>query len=267
MTLAKLDKEITKHDTVKPPPGAAPSYKQHISPSRVTLNSLTNDTALTSQQVSKYAAILLGSPLTFEPNQIDALSAEIDKFLEPNGTTLEGYARVWWRKGNAVRYGLEWYLRTQFEEAKAQEDVKMTDDGEDDTDDEPVTDLEILETFRAIGCISLSDFEIAVHRAVWNVEEKIEAFRVEVEAAIAGAATRAEAGLFLRNKRASYTNKNIETQAEPGQVGTEGEKKVYRWSAIKLEEAKVEDEKVDDPPVKKSLKVAVRPKKGKRSSK
>jgi hypothetical protein len=267
--LAKLDKEITKQDTVKPPPGAGPGYKQPISPFRVTHTSLINDAALASNRVSQYAAIISGSPLGFDPNQQDALSTEIDRFLDTDGTTMDGFASVWWRKGNAVKYGLEWYLRTQFEEAKAKADVKMTDAG-DDTDDDVVTDLEILETFRAIGCMSFTDFEIAVHRAVWSVEEKVEAFRAEVEEGFGvkieesvGEVNGVEAGIQLRNNRASYANKDTELKVEPQQ----GEK-VYKWSAVKAKDV-VEMEKQNDPPVKKSLKVAsqTQTKKRKRYSK
>jgi hypothetical protein len=270
--LAKLDKEITKQDTVKPPPGAGPGYKQPISSFRVTLTSLINDAALASNRVSQYAAIISGSPLGFDPNQQDALSTEIDNFLDTDGTTMDGFASVWWRKGNAVKYGLEWYLRTEFEEAKAKEDVKMTDTGDDTDDNDIVTDLEILETFRAIGCMSFTDFEIAAHRAVWSVEEKVEAFRAEVEegsgvkvekSAENGDGDGVAAGIPLRNKCASYANKNTELKAEPQQ----GEK-VYKWSAVKARDV-VEMEKQNDPPVKKSLKVAsqTQTKKRKRNSK
>jgi hypothetical protein len=115
---------------------------------RAELSGVNADLTIAFTLVSKYQAVLRGIPLAYDEATIDELTACISEHGEQ--TVLDEFM-------SAIAGGtsLGWYL--------------------EDAEDE-----EIFSTYRAMGCLVFSEWEVGVHRAVWRAEERVVALVAEV---------------------------------------------------------------------------------------
>lgn len=129
---------------------------------RAELTAITADANLAFFQVNKYQAILCGIPLDWD-------EALVDRFTSPINVDGAEAVIAWFMRYVSGGTSLEFYLRAERPELYAW-----------------ATDEEIFSTYRAIGSMRFSDFEVAVHRAADRVEdlasELVAALQAEEEA-------------------------------------------------------------------------------------
>ncbi len=118
------------------------------------------DLSLAASLVAKYQAVLRGIPLDYDSAIIDRYAETIESEGE-SGVVQEFMGSV----GGGT--GLEWYLCGQ-------------DSGSSNIEDW-ATEEEIFATYRAIGSIGFTEFELGVHRAVWKAEETAMELSVKFE--------------------------------------------------------------------------------------
>ena len=118
------------------------------------------DLSLAASLVAKYQAVLRGIPLDYDSAIIDRYAGTIESEGE-SGVVQEFMGSV----GGGT--GLEWYLCGQ-------------DSGSSNIEDW-ATEEEIFATYRAIGSIGFTEFELGVHRAVWKAEETAMELSVKFE--------------------------------------------------------------------------------------
>lgn len=131
-----------------------------LSDLRSAFDSALSDLSLAASLVAKYQAVLRGIPLDHDSAIIDRFTDSVDS---------EGEQAVISEFMNAIAggTGLEYYLCGQ-------------DSGSDNID-EWASEEEIFATYRAIGSMWFTEFELGVHRAVWKAEEMAMALAVKVE--------------------------------------------------------------------------------------
>ena len=141
---------------------------------RSALNTAITDLTLALTLARQYIALHHALLLTFD------LSLD---FLDPYARLIESssFSAVLddFMTNTSGGTGLEWQLNHK----RAR--IMEPREGESwDKEDEGASAKEVLETYRAIGCLGWEDFGVGVHRGVWRVEGICLALLAEVEAVL-----------------------------------------------------------------------------------